>query len=600
MKVTGYVNQSDLAFIGEMIQKHSLKGRIDLSDVDVVGSATSADSTLAQNVFGISTDVHVSHLLLPKSVKCLDECLRSSLSMDTLTFGGEKMPTIKGGMLYGTVTGVDDEYVTSRIKCLNLREGIKEIADKAFRVYHTLSNKDDYKLMVVNFPSSLIRIGNYAFDGCKALEQVNLVDGLEFIGDFAFRETSCRSKKIKLPKCLKHYHTGAFPYAKEIFMGDVVETINNTYDSYNNSTNIHTTCDVISSSSSVDFHIGNSVPPKFIYGYSQCLRKCNVYVPPKSISTYSKAPVWQYANIMSEPKPAQSVVLEEHCKELKKGTEIQLLAKVLPDDADDVSLVWSSSDDNIAKVNREGFVTSVSSGEAYIFASLSANRSTKDSCLVKVYQPVSHIQLESNVKSIKVGDSTILIASVSPSDADNRKVSWVSKNPQVASVENGKVMALKAGTAVIVVVSEDNASAMDSCEVHVVQPVTGISLNRDTYTLTGIGRTIQLEANVIPDDASNKTVIWKSSDEHVCVVSNGKVVAVGYGTSVVMAITDDGNFMGVCTIIVNDSTGISPVENDLSGIYKVYTIDGQESSLKTTGVKIIKFGNGGTVKVFVR
>lgn len=131
-------------------------------------------------------------------------------------------------------------------------------------------------------------------------------------------------------------------------------------------------------------------------------------------------------------------------------------------------------------------------------------------------------------------------------------------------------------------------------------PVSGIELNYDSYTLKGIGDLVQLEATVTPEDASNKDVNWRSSNENICFVSNGKVVAVGYGTCVIIATTADGGYMATCTISVEDTSGISTINNTPNGSYRVYTLDGKESSLKTKGFKIVKFTNGLVQKVCVK
>lgn len=79
---------------------------------------------------------------------------------------------------------------------------------------------------------------------------------------------------------------------------------------------------------------------------------------------------------------------------------------------------------------------------------------------------------------------------------------------------------------------------------------TSISLNYETYTLTRLGKSVQLEATVLPENAVNKKVIWKSFNEAVCVVSDGLVVSTGEGTTVVSATTEDGGFVAYCTIKV--------------------------------------------------
>lgn len=95
----------------------------------------------------------------------------------------------------------------------------------------------------------------------------------------------------------------------------------------------------------------------------------------------------------------------------------------------------------------------------------------------------------------------------------------------------------------------------------VVQPVTGISPSESSCRLANIGEYQQLLAQVQPEDATNKTVRWSSSNEAVCIVSAGRVVATGFGTAVVFATTEDGGFMASCTVVVEkDQVTVSSVE----------------------------------------
>ena len=104
---------------------------------------------------------------------------------------------------------------------------------------------------------------------------------------------------------------------------------------------------------------------------------------------------------------------------------------------------------------------------------------------------------------------------------------------------------------------------------------------------------------VLPEDATNKNVNWKSSNENVCIVSNGKVVAVGYGTSVIIATTIDGGHMATCTIVVAESTGIDNIYSTKEAI-KVFDINGKVSSLDSKGIKIIRFEDGTSLKIVIK
>ena len=90
--------------------------------------------------------------------------------------------------------------------------------------------------------------------------------------------------------------------------------------------------------------------------------------------------------------------------------------------------------------------------------------------------------------------------------------------------------------------------------------VTGIELDQSSISLTEIGENVQLTANVLPHDATNKNVRWNSSNPSVAIVSKGNVVCVGYGTAVILATTEDGGFMATC--VVNVASGIEGIEKN--------------------------------------
>lgn len=130
--------------------------------------------------------------------------------------------------------------------------------------------------------------------------------------------------------------------------------------------------------------------------------------------------------------------------------------------------------------------------------------------------------------------------------------------------------------------------------------VTGITLNQSTLQFANIGETANLEATVLPEDAANKKVKWTSSNESVCIVSNGMVVAVGMGTSVVIATTEDGGFMAVCIVTVTSATGISSVEQNDGMMFQIYDINGLKQKQLQKGINIIQFKDGSRKKVLIK
>ena len=85
--------------------------------------------------------------------------------------------------------------------------------------------------------------------------------------------------------------------------------------------------------------------------------------------------------------------------------------------------------------------------------------------------------------------------------------------------------------------------------------VTGVQLDETTLELA-IGGTETLRATVLPDNATNKTVIWTSSDEHVATVENGKVIAKAEGITTITATTQNGNKVATCEVTVTDTVEV--------------------------------------------
>jgi len=274
----------------------------------------------------------------------------------------------------------------------------------------------------------------------------------------------------------------------------------------------------------------------------------------------------------------------------------QLVATVLPEDATDKSVTWSSSNEQVCKVSAAGLVTATGIGSTLVTATTVDGGLTAN-CVVKVLQHVDGLTLNKTDLSLKVGESEKLQPTITPSNADNKKVIWTSSDSNVATVDTeGNVTAVKAGQVTITATSEDNSDVKATCAVTVIQPVTGISLSESTYKLKAIGENIQLTATVLPEDATNKKVNWNCPNNTVCIVSNGNVVAVGYGTAVIIATTEDGGFVATCTITVEDTSGIIEIKSDHNDNLPTYDTMGRKVQELKKGQLYIRQGKKFVVK----
>jgi uncharacterized protein YjdB len=243
--------------------------------------------------------------------------------------------------------------------------------------------------------------------------------------------------------------------------------------------------------------------------------------------------------------PVSSVSLDKTSLDLIKGESFALTATVNPWDASDKTVTWSSSNSSVAKVT-DGLVEAVGGGSALITVNASGITAT---CSVTVTVPVSSVTLDKNSLDMIKGESARLTATVNPSDATDKTVTWTSSDSYVARVSNGLVEAVGGGSAVITV----NASGKTAtCSVTVTVPVSSISLDKSSVTLKQ-NETVQLTASVSPSDATDKTVTWTSSNTTVATVdSTGKVKALKEGSAVITA--KAGDKTATCSITVSNNT----------------------------------------------
>lgn len=230
------------------------------------------------------------------------------------------------------------------------------------------------------------------------------------------------------------------------------------------------------------------------------------------------------------------------------GDTIRITPIISPEDASNQNVEWKSNDQSVAIVD-DGIVKGKSAGFATITCTTEDGQFSAK-CNITVKQQVESVRLSQHSLTINVGKSEQIVADIYPANATDKSLIWESSNNEIATVDNGLIKALKTGEVWIKATSTNNENVSDSCLVTVLQPVTGIMLNFNNYELHQIGETVQLVATVLPEDASNREVNWASSNESICIVSNGTVVAVGFGTCVIIATSTDGNFIATCTINV--------------------------------------------------
>lgn len=166
--------------------------------------------------------------------------------------------------------------------------------------------------------------------------------------------------------------------------------------------------------------------------------------------------------------------------------------------------------------------------------------------------PVTSIKASIESLNLKDDDTFTFDVTVLPENASNKGYVCVSGNPSVATCSGTTVKATGSGSTYIKILSLDNESITDEINVSVTISVKGIKLDTDSVTLTQ-NSTAVLNAQVLPKNATDKTVIWESSDESIVTVDNGAIKAVGVGEATVTATTKDGNFSASVLVTVTDT-----------------------------------------------
>ena len=221
--------------------------------------------------------------------------------------------------------------------------------------------------------------------------------------------------------------------------------------------------------------------------------------------------------------PVQSVELNQTTLELKAGNTATLTATVSPESATDKTVTWTSDKPEIAAVEG-GTVTAKAEGTATITAKAGDKTATCTVTVTKADVAVESVTLDKNSLELKAGNNATLTATVSPEGATNKDVTWTSDNPEVATVEGGKVTAVSEGTAIITAKAGDKTA---TCTVTVTKAdvaVESVTLDKTSLELK-VGNNATLTATVNPESATNKDVTWTSDNPEVAAVEGGTVTA---------------------------------------------------------------------------
>ena len=354
----------------------------------------------------------------------------------------------------------------------------------------------------VQFGTGMFSIPSESFYGCENLKSIEVPEGITSIKDYAFYSSGLTN--IKLPSTLKSIGLDAFydcPFDSVYFNGTYYEWIN------------------------IDISSGNET----------LLYNINYYTPVEGI------------HISNEEI------------NMNINSTFNLHASVFPENATNRNIIWTSSSNAVATV-KNGIVTAIKEGRATITATTEEGNFSA-TCSVNVIIPVSSVSISHKELSLSVNETFRLSANILPTNASDTTVYWSTSDKTVATVNNGLVRAQSGGTATITAKSKSNGKSA-TCMVTVHVPVTSIFLNHSSCAVS-LKNKLTLEATISPDNASNRNLIWTSSDESVATVENGIVTGLKEGITTITAETEDGGLTAACVVKFIDAYAFGKLSNDI-------------------------------------
>ena len=267
------------------------------------------------------------------------------------------------------------------------------------------------------------------------------------------------------------------------------------------------------------------------------------------------------------PVPVESVTITPSTVLLPAGgNAYQLTATVMPENATDKTLSWSSSDPTVATVDQDGKVTPLVAGYTTITATANDGSEKFGTCEVTVYD----IEVIPETMTLKVEDVANLTANILPEGFTNPEgwnIQWTSSDPTVVSVDQtGKITALKVGENIIITATFGEVSA--TCVINVVTnlvPVTSITVSPEYLYIPVGGAAQTLTAEVMPENATDKRVSWTIAPlSGVATVNqNGEVAPVAPGYAKVTATTTDDSDLSDSSDIVVYNITLNKIQTSL-------------------------------------
>ena len=479
-----------------------------------------------------------------------------------------------------SVTSIGDYtfYNCNNLKSITIPNSVTSIGNSVFgrcinlgsiTIPNSVTSIGDFAfsgsgLTNITIPNSVTSIGNSAFYDCNSLRSVTIPDSVISIKDYAFKYcekaifyvTSAKIKQLlinyginesrirgKSVTSIKLNNTSlSVLVGKTSSLTATVSPDNATNTAVKWSSSNTAVATVDSDGKITGVAAGGAIITCTATDGSNISTTCNV-----TVTTV----------------PLTSVALNNTSLSVEKGNTATLVATVSPTNASNKAVKWSSSNTAVATIDSNGKITGVAYGTAVITCTTSdGNKSA--TCNVTVVTYVTNVKLNNTTLKLEQAKTSTLIATVTPTNASNKKVTWSSNDTSVATVDSkGKITAVLAGIANITCTANDGSGKSATCTLTVTPPKSVLSITLSNTSLSVlVGKTSTLKATVSPTNATNKTVSWGSSNPSIVTVdSNGKVTAVAAGTANIICVANDGsNISSTCTVTVVKTISVTSIK----------------------------------------
>ena len=257
---------------------------------------------------------------------------------------------------------------------------------------------------------------------------------------------------------------------------------------------------------------------------------------------------------------AEEITLDKPELTIDVGRNAVVKATVLPKDTNNKKVVWSSSDESIATVDKQGRIKAVALGDCEITCASEEIGTVQAKAVVHVQQPVKKVTF-SPAPAVYNDETAQLTWTIEPENASNPKLTFASSNEKILTVdENGVVTGVSGGEATVTATTTDGSRRQAKIKVKVMQHLTGVHMLRKTAYID-YGQTSSAGAILEPERAKNvnPNMTWESANPSVASVAQNKkapnkvdITGVAYGDTEVYGTTEDGGFRTSIKVKVGD------------------------------------------------